>query len=427
MRSREADSERRRDGEFLRAESLCSRRCPRDGHALRPRDLGGVEVDVCLDCDGVFLDEGELDVLRGGSGEVFGSRSRTESSSFVGRVPHAYAAYRCPACRGDLLPRFYGRGRQRHELYHCSGCRGLWLDLRALRRLGLSMAPESFGEKSFRRALDAGNPGDQYAGTVDVSVAPPLPASAGGGSTIRVGFPRGVREWFVALTGFPIDVGNPCTIFPFVTWTLIVLNVAVFCAQIVSEPTEAGLALRYGLEPEAVRAGEWHRLLTSMFLHGGIFHLLGNIFFLYTFGDNLEERYRPLRYVLLYVGCGVVAGLLSAGLAWAEDENTIRIGASGAISGLLGAYLVSFPRTRILVGSLFLRFLPLVVRAPVWGFVVFWAGFNVIGWFVQREAGFYAVDYAAHLAGFVAGLLGGVVLAALYRGEAADPHVASRR
>jgi membrane associated rhomboid family serine protease/Zn-finger nucleic acid-binding protein len=424
-----------RSGGFTRSETDLERRCPRDGHPLRQRDVRGVEVDVCLECDGVFLDEGELESLSEGQGGVSKRAAREAATDFGGRVPHAYAAYRCPACRSDLLPRFYGHGRQRHELYLCRGCRGMWLDVRALRRLDISVAPAAV----IAGAVD--DPSDDLLEsdweTIDTDRVPPplpasvvpstgVPASPDDTSTIGVSFPRSPREWFVALTGFPIDVGNPCTIFPWATWTLIVANVAVFCAQLLGNSTEAELVYRFGLDPNELRAGEWYRLLTSMFLHGDIFHLLGNLFFLYTFGDNLEERYGRLRYLFLYVVCGVVAGLLSAASAWVGDENTIRIGASGAISGILGTYLVTYPRTRILVGSLFFRFLPLVIRAPVWGFVVFWAGFNVLGWFAQRDAEFYAVDYVAHLGGFAVGLVGGAVLAALYRSERSEPHVALR-
>jgi len=385
-----------------------ARRCPRDGQPLCARVVEGVEVDVCLECEGAWLDRGELDALTASRKPGAAAARVRDAGTSHGRpaagdgLPHAWATYPCPGCGGDLIPRFYRVERRRHEIRVCRRCEGLWLEVRELRRIGIDVT-----ERAATRVRAAGE-----------VAATSLPASEiETGRPMRVGFPGNAREWFVALTGLPLDVGNPCAVFPVITWLLILLNAVVFATPGLLGVSIDGLVEGYGLEPNALRAGEGYRLLTSMFLHGGIVHLAGNLFFLYTFGDNLEERYGSLRFLVLYLLAGTLAGLLSVASALASDDNAIRIGASGAISGVLGAYLVTFPRARILVGTLVLRWLPLVFRAPAWGFVVVWAGFNLIGWYVEDRHAVQSVDHVAHLGGFVAGIVLGAALAGLRRAE----------
>ncbi|GAA1425053.1 rhomboid family intramembrane serine protease [Streptomyces thermospinosisporus] len=142
-------------------------------------------------------------------------------------------------------------------------------------------------------------------------------------------------------------------------------------------------------------------VLTAMFLHGGWLHLLGNMLFLWIFGDNVEDRMGHIRYLLFYLVCGYVATYAFA-LVYADSGEPL-IGASGAVAGVLGAYLVLYPKARVWVLVPFLIFLPL--RLPAW---------LVLGsWFVLQAvyssgAGVSAagtVAYLAHVAGFAAGML----------------------
>lgn len=142
-------------------------------------------------------------------------------------------------------------------------------------------------------------------------------------------------------------------------------------------------------------------VLTAMFLHGGWLHLLGNMLFLWIFGNNIEDRMGHVRYLLFYLLCGYAAAY---GFALTNpDATTPLIGASGAIAGVLGAYLVLYPKARVWVLVPFLIFLPL--RLPAW---------IVLGlWFLLQAAysagagvtGAGTVAYAAHLVGFVVGML----------------------
>ncbi|MFJ8198629.1 rhomboid family intramembrane serine protease [Streptomyces sp. NPDC096152] len=142
-------------------------------------------------------------------------------------------------------------------------------------------------------------------------------------------------------------------------------------------------------------------VFTAMFLHGGWLHLLGNMLFLYIFGNNIEDRMGHVRFFLFYVACGYAAGYGFAVLN--ADSATPLIGASGAIAGVLGAYLVLYPRVRVWVLVPFLIFLPL--RLPAWLVLGFWFVLQALYSSGEGVSGTGAVAYAAHVVGFLVGML----------------------
>ncbi|MFF5532113.1 rhomboid family intramembrane serine protease [Streptomyces cinerochromogenes] len=142
-------------------------------------------------------------------------------------------------------------------------------------------------------------------------------------------------------------------------------------------------------------------VFTAMFLHGGWLHLLGNMLFLLIFGNNVEDRMGHIRYFLFYVVCGYAAGYGFALLN--ESSGDPLIGASGAIAGVLGAYLVLYPKARVWVLVPFLVFLPL--RLPAWLVLGFWFGLQAVYSSGHGVSGAGTVAYAAHVVGFVAGML----------------------
>jgi rhomboid family protein len=241
----------------------------------------------------------------------------------------------------------------------------------------------------------------------------------------------------------PVHDSNPVRRTPWVTYALIVANVVVFLRTPVAVSSIAGdssLAqlchlqafleqwgavpreLIHNQVPDLVPTGtpavgpqgqgcllgppSYDKVpplsvLTSMFLHGSWLHLLGNMLFLWIFGDNIEDRLGRARYLLFYLFCGYVAGY---GFALANpDSAEPLIGASGAIAGVLGAYLVLYPRARVWGLVPFLFFIPL--RLPAWVVLGLWfvlQAFYSAGYGVS-EVG--TVAYLAHVAGFVAGAL----------------------
>ena len=208
---------------------------------------------------------------------------------------------------------------------------------------------------------------------------------------------------------FPLKDDNPLknVSFQYVTVTLIALNVVLFLWELTQGTKMDSLIYSLGATP-AVFFGYaelpprldlipgWATLITSLFLHGGWMHLLGNMLFLWIFGDNVEDSMGHLRYLVFYLLCGVLATLMH-GIVQPTSEAPL-IGASGAISGVLGAYLVLHPRARLLV--LLMSVIPL--RLPAWIVLGSWILlqlFNLTG-----GAG-SDVAWWAHVGGFIAGAI----------------------
>ena len=200
---------------------------------------------------------------------------------------------------------------------------------------------------------------------------------------------------------FPLRDANPRTGPAFLTWLLIAANVAVFAYQ-ATLPSQQALfefVVAYGFIPaEFFRnpSSEALPLITAMFLHGGLFHLVGNMLFLFVFGDNIENRMGHLPFLGFYLIGGVLATLAHG--AFAPTSATPMVGASGAVSAVLGAYIVLFPRQRVLtfVPPLFLFWL------PAWLYIGYWALIQ----FVQAAGGVATgVAWWAHVGGFVFGVV----------------------
>lgn len=220
----------------------------------------------------------------------------------------------------------------------------------------------------------------------------------------------------------PLRDDNPVSTIPVVTYGLIGLNIAVFLYQLglprvgldrwfeawALVPAQLSESFQGALEAPAY---EWITLVSSQFLHGGFFHVGGNLLYLWVFGNNIEDQLGHLRFLIFYLGCGVLAGLTQ----WMVDPaSTVpTVGASGAIAGVMGAYILRFPRAHIVT------LIPLIIffttiRVPA----IFFLGF----WFVQQalfglaslssEASWSdgGVAYWAHSGGFVFGLILGPML-----------------
>jgi len=244
---------------------------------------------------------------------------------------------------------------------------------------------------------------------------------------------------------FPISDDNERGHGPaFVSLAVIALNVFVFLVLQGAGASTEGAEFTYGYsavpleitsgvdltEPEPVTVGGetirvpqepgpspiWLTLFTSLFMHGGWLHLAGNMLFLWVFGDNVEHRIGHGLFLVFYV----VAGILASFAQILVDTGSVipTLGASGAISGVLGAYLVMFPTNRVLV--LIIRFpvwVPAIVVIGLWAVLQFVNGFGAIA-VTEETAG--GVAYMAHIGGFVAGVLAGLVFRMLF-GEPRHP------
>ncbi|MGH2533605.1 MAG: rhomboid family intramembrane serine protease [Thermomicrobiales bacterium] len=194
---------------------------------------------------------------------------------------------------------------------------------------------------------------------------------------------------------------------PWVNYTLLALNVLIFFYQLSLSETElVRFVVRWGVIPDEVSGGEdLYTLISAMFVHGGWLHLIGNMLFLWVFGDNVEDTMGHIKYLLFYLLCGFAA---SAGqVLFNTGSATPMVGASGAISGVLAAYLVMFPTGRIKT-LILLGWIPFIFLVPAWVHIGFWIVLQFINGIAAldvrtAETG-GGVAYFAHIGGFVAGL-----------------------
>ena len=208
---------------------------------------------------------------------------------------------------------------------------------------------------------------------------------------------------------------------PYVSYALIVMNVAVFLFQ-VSLPSDqvVGFMMQYGAIPEVILSGEnWSSLFTSMFLHGGWMHLIGNMLFLWVFADNIEAVVGSRDFFVFYILGGLAASL--AHIIFNMTSPVPAVGASGAISAVLGAYLVVFPHSRIktLVFYFFVS-IPALVFLGLWIVQQVISGIGSIG--VSANSG--GVAWWAHIGGFVFCVIAGWIIRRSYHPHEIEPYEA---
>ena len=202
---------------------------------------------------------------------------------------------------------------------------------------------------------------------------------------------------------FPYKDDNPRVLFPFVTFGIIALNVLIFIGQFWIFGNDPGignsLVYMYGFVP-----AEFNPLtiFTSMFMHGGFAHIIGNMWFLYIFGDNVESILGHVKYFMFYLACGIGAALAQF---FVEPASQIpMIGASGAVAGVLGAYMIRFPKARVHVLAVIIIFItrfvvPAQIVLGLWFLMQLSGGLGSLG--VDTTGG---VAWFAHIGGFIIGV-----------------------
>lgn len=330
-----------------------------------------VQIDACPLCNGAWFDSGELDML---AGEKSNLEDHLEST-------HQASERRCPRGHGPMrehaLP-----GEIRTPLERCSTCGGLWLDGEERRKLAKATTKE--GQKDLT---------EQWAR-------------------------RGAIWAAQLLTQLPVEVENPKRGTPWLVYTLLVLLIGFFALQYLHfiSTEDCMVSLRRGAQdsglclapvpgalrqqvkqmgPQAIAKGQWYTVFTHMFLHGSWAHLLGNLYFLYIFGDNVEEVFGRKRFILLFILAGTVGGLSEVLLT--QATATPVVGASGGIAGVMAAYLWCFPRNKLFQMILFIQ-----VKLPAWVYLAFWIGFQMVMGLFGKAA---HVAWFSHIFGFAVGLI----------------------
>jgi len=237
---------------------------------------------------------------------------------------------------------------------------------------------------------------------------------------------------YLATYGFnhviPLHDDNPTVITPLVTVSLIVICTATFLWEFsLGEQTQkaiyqfgaipSAILGDRGLAPELVLIPAWLTVLTSMFMHGGWMHLIGNMLYLWIFGNNIEDAMGHVRFIIFYLLCGLAA---FAAHAIPAAESTIpMVGASGAISGVLGAYLLLYPHAKVLV-LIPLGFFITTLRIPAAFVLLFWFVLQIYS-SVNTEPAGAGIAWGAHIGGFIAGM---ALLPLFKRAQFSIPHKA---
>ena len=333
--------------------------CPQCRHAsLEAIHAQHSDAEVCVRCGGVWFDAGGLArAIRSHAPEAAANAPIADQAG----SPIGVSERQCPVCRVPLaLHRLSDANPLVIEI--CPDCSGVWLVEGAL-----AQAKARHELPGAREKIDAD------------------------------------RTWgdcfFQFLAGLPVEFNIPPRRVPVVTYSLIAANGIVFQLMWLWPFLEVGPLLDLALYPSKLWQAAWYgTLISSQFLHSGSIHLLGNMYFLWILGDNVEDVLGRWAFLGFYLAAGAVGGLLFSLLNFQLDAPVV--GASGAISGVLGAYAVLFRRSRLTFMLVFWQF---KLSAPI--YVLIWSAFNLGGWLLESPG----VAWEAHLGGLAFGLAVGLV------------------
>ncbi|MBE8717142.1 rhomboid family intramembrane serine protease [Cellvibrio polysaccharolyticus] len=334
--------------------------CPHCGNvSMELRELHGHELQTCPQCHGLWCDDGDLSTaIRNKNGM---SDAYCIKQGFGETLDgHHYECHRChvPMKQVHLLKDYHV------TLDTCPTCSGIWVD------------------------------GDE----VSMVLAAPKLQDALEQLNAKVN----TKSWlFQFLTRMPREYNIKPHRKPWMTWSLLLINTLIFFAYGFDEVSTDWVYTWFAVDSEPLLRGEhlWS-LLSYQFLHGGIIHLVGNLYFLWIIGDNLEDALGPWKYLAAYLFCGVIAALVELLASQVSRGELLMVGASGSVAGLFGMYLIWFRHASI-------TFMFVVWQKklkPVWYFAI-WAGINIFGLMSED----LSVAYWAHLGGLAAGLLVGVI------------------
>ena len=334
------------------------RYCARCTYPLSHLPVGMVHIDHCYRCGGSFLDLGKASHAIGDKAEP-----RNWPTEALTRPPYP-SHLMCPSGHGRMWAYVLSSEDQHVEVDACPVCHGIWLDAREAEHL--------------------------FAITNEVHLQNARPGASKGKAGI-------VGMYLVQLvTQLPIEVHHPVKRKAVLMYSLVAVLTLIFGLEVylgVNGQIEPFMAQTAFYPNKLGRAEAVWSLITYAFLHGGIAHLLGNLYFLWIFGDNVEDRLGKTRFTILYLVTGVIAALTY--YVGNMRSDGAMVGASGAIAGLMGAYFILFPRVKLWVMVIVY---PLKIRA-IW-YLLFWVGTQFL---IMLTPG-SNVAWLAHLGGFVSGV-----------------------
>lgn len=349
-------------------------------------------VDVCAKCGGVWFDKGELKLVVNQlivENKVKAANTTVPFTKRMIEKTDQNEGYRtCPKC-GLTMKKLNYAYDSNVFVDKCQGCEGIWTDKGEVKQIAqfLKKDPQvqEIGVSLVKRNQAARDMDD----LADVSNSK-----------------NTIWAWYLFGPTFLLPLGDDEKVksFPYITVSIISACIAIFAGQLIWITDPDTFVNNYGFFPwQFAHIGA----ITHMFLHGGVIHLLGNMWFLWIFGKNIEYRFGKKGFPIFYLAAGFFAALLQS--VFSINSSDPMVGASGAISGVMGAYLILYPKAKLKI-----FWLGQILRLPAYLCLVVWFSFQLYYAFLFKninfvDIGFVGVAWFAHIGGFVFGMLIAVI------------------
>ncbi len=360
--------------------------CPQCGQKLQQTNESGAIVFSCPSACGKYLTFAALRTLGTDNSSINTLWSNARNGNFRSGVP-------CPECRNKMRQLKIGTENISFDLDVCTGCCSLWFDsgelehIPRIRELHEDQLPQRAKEILALHKVE------------NLSVSQPSAFSSGNDAE-----PDSRWKYIPLILGLPVEKESAhYRKLPFLTWSLVIICVCLFAYADFYDFNPV-LWQKLGFIP-----AQWDRfygltIVSSMFLHGGIWHLLGNIYYLLIFGDNVEICLGKVKYLLL-----ILASSISAAAVYfftAANPHIPCVGASGFISGVISCYAIMFPRAKLtfLLSSKYLLYY--CISIPAWFAAMVWIIYQAWMFFLNPAS---QTAYAAHIGGFIPGIVYGII------------------
>jgi membrane associated rhomboid family serine protease len=357
--------------------------CPACRGRLELLKLKSAAVDVCAECGGIWFDKGDLKSTVNELIAADSFKATDKQVLFTKRTintPDQTESYRtCPRCSLAMKKTNFAYDSNVF-VDKCKQCDGIWTDKGEMKEIAgfLKIDPQS--QKLGKALIER----DREMRDLDEL------ASAGNALRSRSAI------WYLFSPTFLLPLGDekPAKTFPVITVSLIAVCLAVFVGQCIFVPDTENFFYDHGFYAWQFDSSG---VVTSMFLHANIFHLIGNMIFLWVFGIRIEDRFGRVGFPFFYLASGLSASMLLS--VFTIDASIPVVGASGCVSGIMGAYLIFYPKARLKV-----FWMGRIIHIPAFLFLIIWFAFQLLYALIFMEIDSSNVAWFSHVGGFVFGV-----------------------
>ena len=363
--------------------------CPACGAGLKRFKYRGLVLDTCCSCQGIWFDPGGMrdyiEFLLKEHADIPNAKINLDLEVVTEREV-SESSRSCPKCNETMEKLNYAYDSN-IILDKCAACGGIWADGPEVEKLAIYIKGNPTLDRMGNAIIEEKNKFEEFKDMV---------------ALCRSTSSRGRVMAYLYLPKIILPLGDDIKsrTIPGVVITIVLLNILMFVFQPHGFEELYSYFRTFGLIPTSVLSGKgYSTFITSMFLHGGIFHLIGNMFFFWIFGDNVEDSLGHVRFLLFYIAVGVLAGV---GHVLTNMQSDLpAIGASGAVSGVMGAYIIMYPHARIKIFFIFH-----IIELPAFIYLGGWISLQILfGLLFMSMESASGVAWFAHIAGFLSGAI----------------------